>query len=92
MRVLLTTTTLVAAAPPTVTVAPAAKFVPVSVTAVPPAAGPDTGDTPVSVGAGRRGVGEAAGARRRLAARQRDPHVTRAGGAGRRHRRDRAWR
>ena len=50
IRVLLTTTTLVAAAPPTVTVAPAAKFVPVSVTAVPPAAGPDTGDTPDSVG------------------------------------------
>ena len=50
MRVLLTTTTLVAAAPPTVTVAPAAKFVPVRVSAVPPAAGPDTGDTEDSVG------------------------------------------
>jgi hypothetical protein len=51
MRVLLTTTTLVAAAPPTVTVAPAAKFVPVSVTAVPPAVGPETGAIALSVGA-----------------------------------------
>src|SRR5262249_19806235 len=38
--VLFTTTTLVAAVPPNVTVAPAAKFVPVIVTAVPPAVGP----------------------------------------------------
>ena len=46
------TTTLVAGLPPIVTVAPAAKLVPVSVTAVPPAVGPDAGDTAVSVGAG----------------------------------------
>ena len=38
--VLLTTTTLVAAALPNVTVAPVAKFVPVIVTAVPPAVDP----------------------------------------------------
>ena len=50
MAVLLTTTTLVAAAVPNVTVAPAAKFVPVIVTAVPPAVGPLFGDTPVTVG------------------------------------------
>ena len=56
MRVLLTTTTLVAAAPPIVTVAPAAKFVPVTVTAVPPAAGPDTGETAESVGDGVGGA------------------------------------
>ena len=43
--VLLTTTTLVAAVPPNVTVAPAAKFVPVIVTAVPPAVGPLFGDS-----------------------------------------------
>ena len=36
MVVLFTTTTLVAAAPPNVTVAPAAKLVPVIVTGVPP--------------------------------------------------------
>ena len=49
--VLLTTTTLVAAAAPNVTVAPAAKFVPVIVTAVPPATGPLLGLTLVTVGA-----------------------------------------
>ncbi len=38
--VLFTTTTLVAAVPPNVTVAPAAKFVPVIVTAVPPSRRP----------------------------------------------------
>ena len=38
--VLFTTTTFVAAVLPNVTVAPAAKFVPVIVTAVPPAVGP----------------------------------------------------
>jgi hypothetical protein len=48
--VLLTTTTLVAAADPNVTVAPEAKFVPVMVTPVPPAAGPLLGDTLVTVG------------------------------------------
>jgi hypothetical protein len=48
--VLLTTTTLVAAVPPNVTVAPVAKFVPVIVTAVPPAAGPFFGDTLLTVG------------------------------------------
>ena len=48
--VLLTTVTLVAAVLPKVTVAPAAKFVPVIVTAVPPAGGPALGDTLVTVG------------------------------------------
>jgi hypothetical protein len=46
----LTTTTFVAAVPPIVTVAPAAKFVPVIVTAVPPAVGPVLGDMLVTVG------------------------------------------
>jgi hypothetical protein len=48
--VLFTTTTLDAAAPPTVTVAPATKFVPVIVTAAPPAVEPLFGDIPVTVG------------------------------------------
>jgi hypothetical protein len=48
--VLLTTTTLVAAVPPNVTVAPAAKFVPVIVTAVPPAVEPVFGETLLTVG------------------------------------------
>jgi len=48
--VALTTTTFVAPAPPNVTVAPVAKFVPVMVTAVPPAVGPLFGLTPVTVG------------------------------------------
>jgi hypothetical protein len=47
--VLLLTTTLVAAVPPNVTVAPAAKFVPVIVTAVPPAPGPLLGETLLTV-------------------------------------------
>ena len=50
MVVLFTTTTLVAAVPPKVTVAPAAKLVPVIVTAVPPAVDPVLGDTLVNVG------------------------------------------
>jgi len=50
MVVLFTTTTLVAAAAPNVTVAPAAKFVPVIVTAVPPATGPPFGDPLLTVG------------------------------------------
>jgi hypothetical protein len=50
MVVLFTTTTLVAAPAPNVTVAPVAKFVPVIVTAVPPAANPLVGDTPLTVG------------------------------------------
>lgn len=52
IEVLLTTTTFVAAAEPNVTVAPAAKFVPVMVTAVPPAVDPLFGLTLVTVGAG----------------------------------------
>ena len=36
--------------PPTRTVAPDTKFVPVSVMVVPPAVGPDVGETDVSVG------------------------------------------
>jgi hypothetical protein len=47
----LTTTTLVAAALPNVTVAPVAKFVPVIVTAVPPAVDPLFGLTLLTVGA-----------------------------------------
>ena len=50
MVVLFTTTTLVAAAPPNVTVAPEAKFVPVIVTAVPPPVDPVFGDTLLTVG------------------------------------------
>jgi hypothetical protein len=46
----LTATTFVAAVPPNVTVAPAAKFVPVIVTDVPPAVVPLFGDTLVTVG------------------------------------------
>ena len=49
---LFTTTTFVAAAPPNVTVAPAAKFVPVIVTAVPPAVDPLFGLTLVTIGGG----------------------------------------
>jgi hypothetical protein len=44
------TTTFVAASPPNVTVAPAAKFVPVIVTAVPPSVDPLLGLTLVTVG------------------------------------------
>ena len=51
MVVLFTTTTLVAAAAPNVTVAPAAKFVPVIVTAVPPAVDPLLGETLLTLGA-----------------------------------------
>ena len=47
-----TTVTPVAAVVPNVTVQPAAKFVPVSVTTEPPAVGPDGGWTFESVGAG----------------------------------------
>jgi hypothetical protein len=50
--VALTTTTLVAAVPPSVTVAPARKFVPVTVTGVPPNVDPDVGETALTVGAG----------------------------------------
>ena len=48
--VLFTTPTLVAAAAPNVTVAPAAKFVPVIFTAVPPTVGPLFGATLLTVG------------------------------------------
>ena len=48
--VALTATTLVAGVPPNVTVAPVAKFVPVSVTAVPPTVAPLFGKTLVTVG------------------------------------------
>ena len=51
---LLTTTTFVAAVAPNVTVAPAAKFVPVIVTAVPPAVVPRLGLTLLTVGRLRR--------------------------------------
>jgi hypothetical protein len=52
MVVLFTTATFVAAVPANVTVAPAAKFMPVIVTAVPPAVVPLFGATLVTV-AGR---------------------------------------
>ena len=48
--VLLTNFTLVAGTPPIVTVAPSAKLAPLTVTGVPPAVGPDVGDTPRTVG------------------------------------------
>ena len=50
--VLLTMVTEVAELAPKVAVAPAAKFVPVRVTAVPPLVGPVFGDTLLTVGAG----------------------------------------
>jgi hypothetical protein len=50
MVVLLVTTTFVAAVPPNVTAAPVAKFVPVIVTAVPPAVPPLFGDTLLTAG------------------------------------------
>ena len=50
--VLFITVTPVAGVPPRLTVAPARNPVPVMVTAVPPAAVPDAGETPVSVGGG----------------------------------------
>jgi hypothetical protein len=46
-----TTLTPVPALPPNDTVSPDAKFVPVIVTAVPPAAAPDAGETPLTAGA-----------------------------------------
>ena len=46
------TVTPVPAFAPKATVSPAAKFVPVMVTAVPPAAAPEAGETPLTVGAG----------------------------------------
>ena len=48
---LLTTVTLVAAMPPKVTVAPATKFVPVIVVAVPPSVVPEAGLALEAVGA-----------------------------------------
>jgi hypothetical protein len=51
-----TTVTLVHAAPPTVTVAPDKKFVPVIVIDVPPAAVPDVPETLNTVGAAASGV------------------------------------
>jgi len=50
MLVALTTVTLVAATPPKVTLVAPVRPVPVMVTAVPPIAGPDEGDTPMMVG------------------------------------------
>ena len=52
MVVLFSTVTLVAALVPNVTMAPAAKLVPVMVTAVPPLVGPVLGPIPVTVGVG----------------------------------------
>ena len=50
--VLFTTVTPVAAVPPKLTVAPARKFVPVMVTAVPPPVLPELGEIALTVGAG----------------------------------------
>src|SRR6185437_5086165 len=52
MVVPFSTVTLVAALAPNVTVAPAAKLVPVMVTPVPPLVGPVAGPIPVTVGVG----------------------------------------
>jgi len=52
IEVLLTTFTPVAAAPPRLTEAPDRKPVPVMVTLVPPAAGPELGAIEVTFGAG----------------------------------------
>jgi uncharacterized membrane protein len=52
-----TTTMLVHALPPTVTVAPAAKFVPVIVIAAPPAVLPEDGEIEVIVGVEIVGAG-----------------------------------
>ena len=59
IEVLLSTATFEAAVPPSVTVAPATNPVPVIVIDVPPAVGPDGGETPLTVGA--VGVGEGVG-------------------------------
>jgi hypothetical protein len=48
----LTTATFVAAAPPIETVAPGEKLFPETVMAVPPAVGPEDGETPLTLGAG----------------------------------------
>src|SRR5437870_13238553 len=53
-EVLLMRVTLVAAVPPRLTVAPAAKPVPVRVTAVPPLLVPELGEIALTVGAGTR--------------------------------------
>src|SRR5438128_10964537 len=60
-EVLLTTVTLVAAVPPRLTVAPAAKPVPVTVTAVPPLLVPELGEIALTVGAEAREVCESGG-------------------------------
>ncbi len=52
IEVLFTTATLVADVPPSFTVAPDRKPVPVMVTVVPPATGPELGVIAVTVGAG----------------------------------------
>ena len=54
--VALATLTFKAAIPPKVSVAPVAKFVPVIVTEVPPAVGPEVGETDVTVGGCGAGV------------------------------------
>lgn len=59
MEVGLATVTFVANVPPTRTVAPATKFVPLIVSTVPPAVGPLTGETALTVGAGRTSVYDA---------------------------------
>ena len=59
IEVLLSTATFEAAVPPSVTVAPATNPLPVIVIDVPPAVGPDGGETPFTVGP--PGVGEGVG-------------------------------
>jgi len=51
IKVLPTTVTELAAVPPKLTVAPEAKPVPEIDTIVPPAVGPDAGETPLTIGA-----------------------------------------
>jgi hypothetical protein len=53
IEVVLTTLMPVAAVPPTVTVAPLTKFVPVMVILVPPNVVPEVGEIPETVGAAR---------------------------------------
>src|SRR3984893_6817583 len=56
IEVLFTTVTVLAAVPPTVTVAPDRKPVPVMVTAVPPLPDPELGEISVTVGGGKKPV------------------------------------
>ena len=56
IEVLLATLTLVAEIPPRLTIAPLTKLAPLMVTDVPPAVGPELGETALRVGAGEGGA------------------------------------